>query len=89
MSLTGQQQQQPKHNKRPGVYSSPAVLSLDRVMQSFRARTQLLAEALEENDEVMQVKIESNSDLQAAAEEFIETVESDDNDERFLYLIKF
>jgi hypothetical protein len=38
------------------VNSSPALFTLERVMQSFRARSQILAETLEENDNVMQNK---------------------------------
>ncbi len=79
-----QQQQQRKHNKRPGVHSSPAVFSLDRVMQSFRARTQLFAEALEENDEVLRVKVDSNSDMRVnETTGVLHNLESDDNEEKF------
>jgi hypothetical protein len=41
------------HSKRT-VNSSPALVMLERVMQSFRARSQILAETLEEGDNVMQ-----------------------------------
>jgi hypothetical protein len=40
------------------VFSSPALFPLDKVMQGFRARTQLLAETLEENDHVLQKEFE-------------------------------
>lgn len=40
--------------KNRAVYSSPAVFNLERFMQSFRARSQLLTETLEENDSVLQ-----------------------------------
>ncbi len=40
--------------KNRNVFSSPALFPLDKVMQGFRARTQLLAETLEENDNVLQ-----------------------------------
>ncbi len=80
-----QNQDQRKHNKRPGVHSSPAVFSLDRVMQSFRARTQLLAEALEENDEVLQVKIEPDQDTKDVdTNGLIENMDSEDNEEKFV-----
>ena len=42
--------------KQRTVNSSPALFTLDRVMQSFRARSQILAETLEESDNVMQNK---------------------------------
>ena len=44
---------QDKATKRT-VNSSPALITLERVMQSFRARSQILAETLEENDNVLQ-----------------------------------
>ena len=45
-----------KINVRPGAYSTPAISNgnLDRFMQNFRARSQLLTETLEENDCVLQ-----------------------------------
>lgn len=46
------------------VYSSPAVFNLERFMQSFRARSQLLTETLEENDCVLQKKINSTFDIE-------------------------
>lgn len=36
------------------IHTSPALFSLERVMQGFRARSQLLASRLEDNDEVLQ-----------------------------------
>lgn len=50
--------------KPRGVYSSPAVFNLERVMQNFRARSQLLAETLEENDCVLQKKFNSTFDVE-------------------------
>lgn len=44
-------------NKNRQVFSSPAIISLEKVMQTFRARTQLLTETMEENDNVMQKRI--------------------------------
>lgn len=51
-----QQQLQPnnKRNQRAAAYSSPALFTLEKFMQSFRARSQLLTETLEENDCVLQ-----------------------------------
>lgn len=45
-----------KLHVRPGAYSTPALSNsnLDRFMQNFRARSQLLTETLEENDCVLQ-----------------------------------
>lgn len=42
------------------AYSSPAVFTLERFMQSFRARSQLLTETLEENDCVLQKETLTN-----------------------------
>ena len=36
------------------IYTSPAVFSVERMMQSFRARSQLLVNEVEESDEVRQ-----------------------------------
>ena len=43
-------------NLRPlsrNIKTSPALFTLDRVMKSFRARSQLLVSRLEDSDEVM------------------------------------
>lgn len=72
-----------KHNSRAEVHSSPANFSLERVMQSFRARTQLLAETLEENDQVLQRKADLSQFKTTTegleADNLVEDVESDDN----------
>ncbi len=52
-------------NKSRSVYSSPALFTLERVMQSFRARSQILAETLEENDNVLQRNFNSTFDVEA------------------------
>ena len=49
--------------KSRSVYSSPALFTLERVMQSFRARSQILAETLEENDNVLQRNFNSTFDI--------------------------
>jgi kinesin family protein 4/21/27 len=36
------------------IHTSPALFSLERVMQGFRARSQLLVSRLEESDDVLQ-----------------------------------
>jgi hypothetical protein len=51
-------------NKNRSVYSSPALFTLERVMQSFRARSQILAETLEENDNVLQRNFNSTFDIE-------------------------
>lgn len=46
------------------MFSSPAMFHLERVMQNFRARSQLLADTLEENDSVMQKFLSSTFDIE-------------------------
>ena len=48
--------EQPGSHLRPAsrhIKSSPALFSLERVMQSFRARSQLLVSRLEDSDDVL------------------------------------
>jgi hypothetical protein len=49
--------------KNRTVYSSPALFNLERIMQSFRARSQLLTETLEENDCVLTKKFQSTYEI--------------------------
>ena len=51
--------------KNRTTYSSPALFTLERVMQNFRARSQILAETLEENDSVLQRNFNSTFDVDA------------------------
>jgi kinesin family protein 4/21/27 len=44
------------------VKTSPALFTLDRVLQSFRARSQLLVSRLEDNDEVLHQTFSDESD---------------------------
>ncbi len=50
--------------KNRTVYSSPALFNLERIMQSFRARSQLLTETLEENDCVLTKKFHSTYEIE-------------------------
>lgn len=52
------------------IHTSPALFSLDRVMQGFRARSQILVSRLDDNDDVMQQQFSED-----------EAQNSDDDDE--------
>ena len=69
--------------KLRSVYSSPAIFNLERVMQNFRARSQLLAETLEENDCVLQKMFNSTFDVEVddLDGKFIENGDEDLEDE--------
>lgn len=66
------------------VNSSPALVTLERVMQSFRARSQILAETLEESDNVMQKRhFGSTFDISTdVIDEYDETIDSGGHNER-------
>ena len=51
------------------VKTSPALFSLDRVMQSFRARSQLLVSRLEDMDEVLHQTFSDDSGDELLQEE--------------------
>ena len=51
------------------VKTSPALFSLDRVMQSFRARSQLLVSRLEDMDEVLHQTFSDDSGDELPLEE--------------------
>lgn len=68
------------------VNSSPALFTLERIMQSFRARSQILAETLEENDNVMQKRnfgstLDISTDVLTEVDENITSNVDGDNDE--------
>eukprot|EP00105_Crassostrea_gigas_P031495 XP_011454205.1 PREDICTED: kinesin-like protein KIF27 isoform X2 [Crassostrea gigas] len=48
------------------IKTSPALFTLERVMKSFRARSQLLVSRLEDSDEVMHQTFEEEEDVKAA-----------------------
>ena len=62
------------------INSSPAVFYMERIMQSFRARSQLLAETLEESDSVLQNKLNSTFEVERAGGG-LETKPTDDGDD--------
>lgn len=66
------------------VNSSPALVTLERVMQSFRARSQILAETLEESDNVMQKRhFGSTFDISTdVIDEYDETIDAGGHNER-------
>jgi kinesin family member 27 len=77
-------------NNRRGVFSSPALFTLERVMQSFRARSQILMETLEENDNILMKKSKkyhkstgdlNNKQNRIINEEGEEEEEDDDDDD--------
>ena len=67
----------PLTDKLPGAHSSPAEFSLDRIMQSFRARTQLIVDTLEENDCVQQKDFDTTFDVNTDEIEDAENVETE------------
>jgi hypothetical protein len=62
--------------KNRAAYSSPALFNLERIMQSFRARSQLLVERIEENDFVLQRKFNSTFDIEKENDSLIQEINS-------------
>ncbi len=88
--LTASQKNDQKNEKtvaKRTVNSSPALFTLEKVMQSFRARSQILAETLEESDNVITKRnfgstFDVSKDVLGEVDENIELIDGGSEEEK-------